>query len=93
MYAIVDMKNRSLSNTLEMDPQALSRNTLQEIAPQCMEHSVINVKQIVIYNIGHELYVILQLISCCCWKNFIDLNLRNEPNKQTIIFFLSHSKN
>lgn len=58
-----------------------------------MEHSVINVKQIVIYNIGHELYVILQLISCCCWKNFIDLNLWNEPNKQTIIFFLSHSKN
>lgn len=86
------MKNRSLSNTLEMDPQALSRNALQENAPQCMENSVINVKQTIIYNIGHELYVILQLISCCCWKNFIDLNLQNEPNKQTTIFFLTRSK-
>jgi len=87
------MKNRSLSNTLEMDPQALSRNVLQENATQCFENSVINVKQTIIYNTGHELHVILQLISCCCWKNFIDLNLQNEPNKQTIIFFLSHSKN
>lgn len=80
------------SQTLEIDPQA-SRILLQENALQWMETLVINVKQTLIYNIVCELYVILQLISCCCWKNFIDLNLRNEPNKQRIIFFLTHSKN
>ena len=76
------------SQTLEIDPQA-SRFLLQENALQWMETLVINVKQTLIYNIVCELYVILQLISCCCWKNFIDLNLRNEPNKQRIIFFLT----
>lgn len=77
------MKNRSLSNTLETDPQALCGNVLRENAPQCMENSVTNVKQSIIYNTGCELYVILQLISCCCWMNFINLNLQNEPSKDT----------
>lgn len=75
-----------------MDPQALSRNVLQENTSQCIETLVINVKQNIIYNIEHELYAILQLISCCCWKNFIDLNPQNEPNKQRIIFFVTRSK-
>lgn len=86
------MKNRSLSNTLETDPQALCGNMLQENAPPRMENSVINVKQTIIYNIGYELYVILQLISCYCWKNFIDLNLQDEPSKDTITTFKPTAK-
>lgn len=74
------MKNRSLSNTSETDPQALCGNVLEENAPQCMENSVTNVKQSIIYNIGWELYVILQLISCWCWMNFMDLNLQDKPS-------------
>lgn len=77
------------SQTLEIDPQALSRILLQENALQWMETSVINVKQTIIYSIVCELYVILQLISCCCWKKFIDLNLQNESNKRRIIFFFN----
>lgn len=57
-----------------------------------MENSVINVKQTVIYNTGRELYVILQLISCCCWTNFIDFNLQDKPSKDTIITFKCTAK-
>lgn len=49
-----------------MDPQELSKDALQGNESQYMETSPINIKCTIIYNTDHELYAILQLISCCC---------------------------